>query len=107
MTKHVLLLGVLSAAFFTSIWVAFTVLPNPPNTGIAPLDGILQTLRYFAAINGYNDPTPFRQTGPFFQMWFVFLLIAIVSDRFIKRAAEAAVSAFATSLSPEGGQVAC
>ncbi len=107
MTKNVLLLGGLVAATLTLIWVAFTVLPTLPNTGIASFDSILQTLRYFAAINGYNDPTPFTRTSPLFQLWFVCLVIAIVVDTFIKPPAKAAVSAFAASLSPEVGQVAC
>jgi hypothetical protein len=81
--------------------------PYPANTGIAFFDSILQTFRSFAAINRYNDPTPFTRTAPFFQLWFVCLLIAIVSDTFIKPAAKVAVSAFAASLLPEAGQVAC
>src|SRR5438874_6442204 len=68
MTKHVLLLGVVGVAFYTGIWVV---------------------------LNGDNEPTPFTRTGPFFQLWFVCLLIAVVSDAFICPAAKRAASAFA------------
>src|SRR5229473_8078340 len=107
MTKNVLLLGGLVAATLTLIWVAFTVLPALPNTGIASFDSILQTLRHFAAFNRYNDPTPFTGTGPLFQLWFVLLLISIGADKFITPAARAAASSFAASLSPEADQVTC
>src|SRR5207247_7207713 len=107
MSKYVLLVGVLGVAFFIAIWLVFTVFPILPDTGIAPLDSVLHSLRYFAAINGYTDHNPFTRTGPFFQLWFACLLIAIVSDRFFKPAAKAAVSAFAALLSPEEGLVAC
>ena len=107
MTRLVLLVGVLLAALLTLHWVVFVVLPTLPNTGIAPFDSILQTLRIFAAINRYNDRTPFTGTGPLFELWFVFLLIAIGTDQFIKPAAQAAVSAFASSLSPLADQRAC
>jgi hypothetical protein len=107
MTKYVLLVGVLVAASLTLVWLVFTFLPALPNTGIAPFDSILQTLRLFAAFNRYNDRTPFTGTRPLFQLWFVLLLISIAGDKFIKPAAKAAVSSFAASLSPEVGQVAC
>jgi hypothetical protein len=107
MTRYVLLVGVLVAAALTIVWLVFTVLPALPNTGVAPLDSILNTLRVFAAFNRYNDPTPFTGTGPMFQLWFVLLLISIAGDKFIKPAAKAAVSSFAASLSPEVGKVAC
>jgi hypothetical protein len=107
MTRYVLLVGILVAALLTLLWLVFTVLPGLPNTGIAPFDSILQTLRLFAAINRYNDRTPFTGTGPLFQLWFVLLLISIAADNFIKPAAKAAVSAFAASMSPEAGEVAC
>jgi len=77
MTKHVLFLGVIGVALSTFIWVVF---------------------------NGYNDT---RFTGLLFKLWFVCLLIAIVSDAFIRPAAKRAVSAFAALLSNEGGQVGC
>ena len=80
MTKHVLLLGVVGVAFYTGIWVV---------------------------LNGDNEPTPFTRTGPFFQLWFVCLLIAVVSDAFICPAAKRAASAFAALLSNEAGQLAC
>jgi hypothetical protein len=107
MTKDVLFFGALVTAFFILLWVVFTVLPVLPNTGIASFDSILQTLRYFAAINGYHDSTPFAGTSPFYQLWFVCLVIAIVSDAVVKPAAKAAISAFATSLSPDVDQVTC
>jgi hypothetical protein len=107
MARYVLLVGILVAASLTLVWLVFTVLPALPNTGIAPFDNFLQTLRLFAAFNRYNDPTPFTGTGPLFQLWFVLLLISVASDEFIKPAAKAAVSSFAASLSPEVGQVAC
>jgi len=77
MTKHVLFLGVIGVALSTFIWVVF---------------------------NGYNDT---RFTGLLFKLWFVCLLIAIVSDAFIRPAAKRAVSAFAALLSNEVGQVGC
>jgi len=107
MTKYVLLAGALLAALLTLLWVVFTVLLTLPNAGIAPFDSILHTLRLFAAINGYKDPTPFTRTGPLFKFWFVCLLIAIGTDRFIKPAAKAVVSAFTVLLSPLAGQGAC
>jgi hypothetical protein len=107
MTKDVLFFGAIVTAFFILLWLVFTVLPVLPNTGIASFDSILQTLRYFAAINGYHDSTPFAGTSPFYQLWFVCLVIAIVSDAVIKPAAKAAVSAFAASLSPDVDQVTC
>ena len=107
MTRYVLLVGVLISASLTLVWLVFIVLPALPNTGIVPFDGILQTLRLFAAFNRYNDPTPFTGTGLLFQLWFVLLLISVAGDKFIKPAAKAAVSSFAASLSPEVGQVAC
>src|SRR5690349_19759720 len=107
MTRYVLLFGVLVAASLTLIWLVFIVLPALPNTGVVSLDDILRTLRLFAAFNRYNDSSPFRETGPLFQFWFVLLLISIAADKFIKPAARAAVSSFAASLLPEAGQVAC
>ncbi len=107
MTRYVLLVGVLVAVSLTLVWLVFAVLPALPNTGLAPFDRILQTLRLFAAFNRYNVATPFRGTGPLFQLWFVLLLISIAGDKFIKPAAKAAVSSFAASLSPEVGQIAC
>ena len=107
MTRYVLLVGVLVAALLTLVWLVFTVLPALPNTGIAPFDSILQTLRLFAAFNRYNDPTPFTGTGPLFQLWFVLLLISVAGDKFIKPAAKTVVSSFAASLLPDTGQVAC
>jgi hypothetical protein len=107
MTKYVLLAGILVAALLTLLWVVFTVLPSMPNTGIARFDSIIQTLRMIAAINSFTDPTPFKGIGKLFQFWFICLLIAIGTDSFIKPAAKAAVSAFASSLSPFAGQVAC
>src|SRR5260370_21449336 len=107
MTKLVSLIGVLVVAFLTLTSLLFTVLPTMSDAGNPALDSILSTLRYFAAINGYNDATPLTRTGPVFQLWFVFLLIAIVHDIFIRPGAKAAASAFAASLSPEVGQVAC
>jgi hypothetical protein len=107
MTRYVLLVGLFFAALLTVVWLVFTVLPALPNTGIAPFDSILQTLRLFAAFNRYNDRTPFTGTGPLFQLWFVLLLISIAGDKFIKPAAKAAVSSFAVSMSPREGQVAC
>jgi hypothetical protein len=107
MTRYALIVGVILAALFTLIWFVFNVLPALPNTGFAPFDSILHTLRIFAAINGYNDRTPFTGSGPVFKLWFVCLLIAVVSDRVIKPPARAVVSAFAAALSPEVGQVAC
>ena len=77
MTKHVLLLGVICVALSAFIWVVF---------------------------NGYNDT---RFTGLLFKLWFVCLLIAMVSDAVIHPAAKRAVSAFAASLSNEVGQVGC
>jgi len=76
MTKHVLFLGVICVALSAFIWVVF---------------------------NGYNDT---RFTGPLFNLWFVCLLIATVSDAFL-RPAKKAVSAFAATLSNEVGQVGC
>jgi len=107
MTRYVLLVGLLFAALLTVVWLVFSVLPALPNTGIAPFDSILQTLRLFAAFNRYNDRTPFTGTGPLFQLWFVLLLISIAGDKFIKPAAKAAVSSFAVSMSPREGKVAC
>lgn len=107
MTRYVLLVGVLVAALLTLVWTVFTVLPSLPDTGIAGLDSILHNLRLFAAINGYNDPTPFTRTGRLFQFWFVCLLVAFATDRFVKPAAETAVSAFAARLSPLPEQSAC
>lgn len=107
MTRYVLLFGVLVAASLTLMWLVFTVLPGLPNTGIAPFDGILQTLRVLATFNRYNDRTPFTGTGPLFQFWFVLLLISIAGDKFVKPAARLVVSSFAASLSPGLGQVAC
>lgn len=107
MARYVLLVGLLFAGLLTAIWVVFEVLPALPNTGIVPFDSILQTLRYFAAINDYKDPTPFTRTAPLFQLWFVLLLISIAGDKFIKPAAKAAVSSFAASLTPEVGEAAC
>jgi len=104
MTKLVLLLGLLGATILTLIWLVFTVLPTLSDTGIPVFDSILQTLRYSAAINRHNDPTPFTGTGPFLQLWFVCLVIAIVSDTFVRPAAKAAVATFAASLSPEVSQ---
>ena len=107
MSKHVLLVGVLGVAFFIAIWLVFTVFPILPDTGIAPLDSVLHSLRHFAAINGYTDHNPFTRTSPFFKLWFACMLIAIVSDAFIRPAAKRAVSAFAALLSNEVGQVGC
>ncbi len=107
MTRYLLLVGALFAALLTFTWLILTVLPSLPNTGITSFDGILQTLRHFAAFNRYNDPTPFTGTGPLFQLWFVLLLISIGADKFITPAARAAVSSFAASLSPEAEQVTC
>jgi hypothetical protein len=107
MTRYVVLFGVLVAVSLTLMWLVFTVLPSLPNTGIAPFDSILQTLRLLAAFNRYNDSTPFTRTGPLFQLWLVLLLISIAGDKFIKPAAKAAVSSFAEVLLPEVGQLAC
>ncbi len=107
MTRYVLLVGVLIAALLALIWLVFTFLPALPNTGIAPFDNILNTLRLFAVFNRYNDHTPFKGTGPLFQLWFVLLLISIAGDKFVKPAAKTAVSSFAVSMSPEVGQVVC
>ncbi len=52
----------------------------------------------------FNDT---RFMGPLFALWFVCLLIALVSDAVICPAAKRAVSAFAASLSNEVGQVGC
>src|SRR5438034_444062 len=52
----------------------------------------------------FNDT---RFISPLFELWCVFLLIAIVSDAFIRPAAKRAVSAFAVSLLNEVGQVGC
>ena len=73
MTKHVLLLGVGGVVFFTVGLVVF---------------------------GDYNDS---RFTRPLFELWFLCLLIAIVSDAVIRPAAKRAVSAFAESLSNEVG----
>ncbi len=107
MTRYVLLVGILVAAGLTLLWLVFTVLPDQPNTGIAPFDSILQITRLFSAFYRNHDPTPFTRTGPLFQLWFVLLLISIAGDKFIKPAAKTAVSSFAASLSPEADQVAC
>src|SRR5215469_3740948 len=107
MTRYVLLVGALFAGFLTLVWGVFTVLPSLPNTGVALFDSVLHTLRIFAAINGYNNRTPFTRTGPAFELWFVCLLIAVVSDKFIKPPAKAVASAFAAALSPESGQAVC
>ncbi len=80
MTKLVLLIGLLGLALFTFVWLVFAVLPTLSDTGVHGFDSILRTLRLLAAINRYNDPTPFTRTTPFFQLWFVCLVIAIVSD---------------------------
>src|SRR5215472_16611324 len=107
MTRYVLLVGALFTGLFTLMWAVFTLLPSLPDTGVAPFDSILHTLRIFAAINGYHEHSPFTGTGPVFKLWFVCLLIAVVSDRVIKPPARAVVSAFAAALSPEAGQAAC
>ena len=52
----------------------------------------------------FNDT---RFISPLFELWFVCLLIAMVSDAIIHPAAKRAVSAFAASLSNEVGQVGC
>ena len=107
MTRYVLLVGALLAGLFTLMWAIFTLLPSLPDSGVAPFDGILHTLRIFAAINGYSEHSPFTGTGSLFKLWFVCLLIGVVSDRVIKPPARAVASAFAAALSPEVGQVAC
>jgi hypothetical protein len=107
MTRYVLLVGVLVGALLTAVWLVFTALPALPNTGIAPFDSILQTLRLFAAFNHYNDPTPFTGTGPLLQLWIVLLLISVAGDKFIRPPAKTVVSSFAASLLPDMAQVAC
>src|SRR5215472_8320439 len=69
MTRYVLLVGALFAGLFTLMWPVFTLLPSLPDTGVAPFDSILHSLRIFAAINGYNEHSPFTGTGPVFKLW--------------------------------------
>ena len=107
MTRYVLLVGALFTGLFTLMWAVFTLLPSLPDTGVAPFDSILHTLRISAAINGYNEHSLFTGTAPVLKLWFVCLLIAVVSDRVIKPPARAVVSAFAAALSPEVGHVPC
>jgi hypothetical protein len=80
MTRYVLLAGGLFAASFTLVWLVSAV--------VFPLN---------------NDRTPFSGTGAAFEIWLVCVLVAVVSDAFVKPAARAAVTAFATSLTPEAG----
>jgi hypothetical protein len=108
MTRQVLLIGAVGGACLTLIWLVFTVLPAVPDTGIASLDGILHTLRIFAAVNRYDRlRTPFDRLGGVIQLWFVALGIAVVADKFWRAGARRVVSMFAAQLSPENGQVAC
>jgi hypothetical protein len=61
MTRYVLLAGVLFAASFTLLWLMSAV--------VFPLS---------------NDRTPFTGTGAAFEIWLLCLLIAVVSDAFVK-----------------------
>jgi len=108
MTRLVLLIGAVWGGSLTLVWLVFCILPTMPDTGIANLDGILHTLRIFAAINRYDRVrTPFDGLGGVIQLWFVALAVAVVMDRYGKAKTREVVSAFASHLSLENGQVGC